>query len=343
MWTTFNGAAGNGKIRLAVSRDRGQTFSPPITITPPGVTTPATTYVYPSVGSDGTLYVAFVGGFDTNNKNRVGHVFVTKSTDDGRSFGPFVEAATPGENPNGFLPNTNFRDGIIENFAASPTYPGHAYLTYEDWDVASGQFDVKFTQSTDGGATWSAPPQTVNDAKNSGTTDQFQPSVAAGPGGAVAVAFYDRREACPNDPSILPGHVGDANTCIDISLQAYKDEGTAAGAAPVGGNVRVSRFTWDPDQPQQTVDGINQNACAGHNDPCPTGRAFIGDYFRPRGLAGQRLHARGLHPLPLKESVGRRRRPGLLPEPGARHRAPVDVRSGLLSPGPSPSEVENDP
>src|SRR3954470_19187685 len=27
MWTTFNGAAGNGKIRLAVSRDRGQSFS----------------------------------------------------------------------------------------------------------------------------------------------------------------------------------------------------------------------------------------------------------------------------------------------------------------------------
>src|SRR3954466_5437789 len=281
MWTTFNGAAGNGKIRLAVSRDRGQTFSKAVTITPPGVTTPATTYVIPSVGSDGTLYVAFVGGFDTKNKNRVGHVFVTKSTDDGKTFGPFVEAATPGENPDGFLPNTNFRDGIIENFAASPTYPGHLYLTYEDWDFGAGQFDVKFRQSTDGGATW-APVQTVNDAPNSGSTDQFQPSVAAGPAGAVAVAFYDRRAACPNDPSILPDHRGDANTCIDISLQPYKDAGTSAGAAPGGGNVRVSEFTWDPDQSQQKVGGITQYACAGHDDPCPTGRGFIGDYF---GLA----------------------------------------------------------
>src|SRR5919202_2759352 len=113
MWTTFNGAAGNGKIRVAVSRDRGQTFSKAITLTPPGITTPATTYVYPSVGADGTLYVAFVGGFDTKNKNRVGHVYVTRSTDDGVSFGPIVEAATPGENPDGFLPNTRFRDGII--------------------------------------------------------------------------------------------------------------------------------------------------------------------------------------------------------------------------------------
>ncbi|MFL5848340.1 MAG: sialidase family protein [Solirubrobacteraceae bacterium] len=281
MWTTFNGAAGNGKIRLAVSRDRGQTFSKAVTITPPGITTPATTYVYPSVGSDGTLYVAFVGGFDTTNKNRVGHVYVTKSTDDGETFGPFVAAATPGENPNGFLPNTNFRDGIIENFAASPTYAGHVYLTYEDWDFGAGQFDVKFRQSTDGGLTWS-DEETVNDAPNSGSTDQFQPSVAAGPGGAVAVAFYDRRADCPNDPSILPDHVGDANTCIDISLQPYKDAGTSAGAAPGGGNVRVSEFTWDPDQSQQKVGGITQYACAGHDDPCPTGRGFIGDYF---GLA----------------------------------------------------------
>jgi hypothetical protein len=155
MWTAFNGSAGNGKIRLAVSRDRGQTFSKATTITPPGTTTPATTYVYPSVGADGTLYVAFVGGFDTTNKNRVGHVYVTRSVDDGITFGPFVEAATPGENPNGFLPNTNFRDAIIENLAASPTHPGHVYLTYEDWDFVAGQFDVKLTQSTDGGL---APP-----------------------------------------------------------------------------------------------------------------------------------------------------------------------------------------
>src|SRR3954447_6634070 len=281
MWTTFNGAAGNGKIRLAVSRDRGQTFSKPITITPPGTTTPATTYVYPSVGSDGTLYVAFVGGYDTSNKSGAGRVFGASSTDDGVSFGPFVAAASPGENPDGFLPNTGFRDGIIESFVASPTYPGHVYLTYEDWDSSGRQFDVKFKQSTDGGLTW-GPETTVDDAPNAASTDQFQPSVAAGPAGAVAVAFYDRRANCPSDPSILAVHRGDTNTCIDVSLQAYKDGGTSAGAVAVGGNVRVSRFTWDPDQPQQKVGGLTQYPCAGHAHPCPAGRGFIGDYF---GLA----------------------------------------------------------
>jgi hypothetical protein len=279
MWTTFNGSNGNGKLRIAVSRDRGATFAKATTLDTPNYTTPATTYVYPSIDAAGVLYVAFVGGFDTKNKNRVGAIYVTKSVDDGRTFGPYVKVAEAGENPNGFLPNTNFRDGIIENFSASPTYPGHAYMTWENWDFAQGQFDVKFSQSTDGGNTWSAPV-TVNDAANSAGTDQFQPSVAAGPGGAVAVAFYDRRADCPSDPSILPEHRGDANTCIDVSLQAYKDSG--AGAVPVGSNVRVSTFTWDPDQSQQKVDGLTQYACAGHRDPCPTGRGFIGDYF---GLA----------------------------------------------------------
>ena len=45
--------------------------------------------------------------------------------------------ATVGTIPTAGLPNTRFRDGIIESFAASPTYPGHLYLTYEDWDGAA--------------------------------------------------------------------------------------------------------------------------------------------------------------------------------------------------------------
>ena len=78
---------------------------------------------------------------------------------------------------------------------------------------------------------------------------------------------------------MLPEHVGRTNFCIDTSLQAYKDSGS--GAQPVGGNVRISEFTWDPEQPGQTIDGIDQMACAAHQDPCLS-NAFIRDYF---GLA----------------------------------------------------------
>jgi len=122
------------------------------------------------------------------------------------------------------------------------------------------------------------------------STDQFQPSVAAGRGGAVAVAFYDRRAACPKNSSVISQEVGRTNFCIDVSVQAYKDSG--AGAVPIGHNVRASNYTWDPQQPGLLVNadgttqdlqkrgGLGQMACSGHDDPCT--KSFIGDYF---GLA----------------------------------------------------------
>jgi hypothetical protein len=148
--------------------------------------------------------------------------------------------------------------------------------------------DVKFSQSMDGGLHWTTPVVVNDNVDVGGTTDQFQPSVAAGPNGAVAVAFYDRREACPSDPSVLPADVGRTNFCIDTSLQAYKDSGD--GAVKVGTNVRISQFTWDPEQPGQRVGGLPQYPCAGARDPCPKGAGFIGDYF---GLAvsGQNIYA----------------------------------------------------
>jgi hypothetical protein len=271
-WAVFNGSSsGQGiKVRMAVSRDRGVSFAKAVTISPPSQVGAAVTFVYPEIDAAGNVYVAVVS-FPPNGTSST--IYVARSTDDAQTFSPFVPVTSVGTLPTGQLPNTTFRDGITENFSASPTYPGHLYLTYEDWDGT--QMDVKFTQSTDGGSTWSKPV-VVNDAASSATTDQFQPSVAAGPGGAVAIAFYDRRAACPTDKGVLPQDVGRTNFCIDTSLQAYKDSG--AGAVQVGPNVRISQFTWDPMNPAQHVDGVGQMACAAAIDPC-TRDAFIGDYF----------------------------------------------------------------
>jgi hypothetical protein len=273
MWGVFNGV-NPVEVFFSKSVDRGVTFSAAKRITPPNILGPANTYVYPSVDAAGNLFVSVASFFAGGSSDA--ELWVGKSTDDGKKFTWFDTGQRAHGTPGPDLPNTMFRDGILQNFAASPTYPDHLYLTYEDWDGT--QMDAKFTQSTDGGASWS-PPVVVNDAANSATTDQFQPSVAAGPAGAVAVAFYDRRLACPNDPSVLPADRGRTNFCIDLSVQPYKDSG--AGAVPVGSNVRVSQFTWDPEQPGQTIDGLDQMACASHENPCVR-RSFIGDYF---GLA----------------------------------------------------------
>jgi hypothetical protein len=271
-WAVYDGQ--NTKIRFAASRDRGQSFSKAITLSAPSETGAVVEYVYPAVDAAGNVYVAVAADKATGNDQKT--IYVARSTDDGVTWSQFMPVAQGSQVSGCCLPNTTFRDGILEHFAASPTYPGHLYVTWEDWD--GSQFDVKFSQSTDFGNSWS-PPIVVNDNANPSATDQFQPQVAAGPRGAVAVNFYDRRAACPNDPSVLPADVGRQNFCIDVSLQAFRDSGS--GAVRVGGNVRASQFTWDPEQPGQTINGIDQMACAAHQDPCTT-RAFIGDYF---GLA----------------------------------------------------------
>jgi len=286
-WSVFNGNGGGIKVRMAVSRDRGQTFAKAVTISPPSEVGPADTFVYPEIDAAGFVYVAVVS-FPPNGGSST--IYVARSTDDAQTFTPFVPITTVTQAPGEVLPNTRFRTGIAENFAASPTYPGHLYLTYEDWDGT--QMDVKFTQSTDGGFTWTTPAVVNDNVDAPGVpTDQFQPSVAAGLGGAVAVEFLDRRKACPNDASVLPADVGRKNFCIDASLEAYKD--TGGGAAPVGSNRRVTEFTWDPEQPGQHLGGLSQYPCAGARDPCPNGRGFIGDYF---GVAISAGNIYGLFP-----------------------------------------------
>jgi hypothetical protein len=53
MWSVFNSST--TKIRIAVSRDRGRTFSKAVTVTAPSQTGPSNTFIYPSIDAAGTL------------------------------------------------------------------------------------------------------------------------------------------------------------------------------------------------------------------------------------------------------------------------------------------------
>src|SRR5258708_10450959 len=121
MWSVFDKST--TKIRIAVSRDRGQTFSKAVTITSPGQTGPSNTYIYPSIDAAGTLYIAFAS-FPQNGKTSTATLYVSHSSDDGQTFAPFVPAATAGTLPATSLPNTTFRAGITATFTASPPSPG---------------------------------------------------------------------------------------------------------------------------------------------------------------------------------------------------------------------------
>ena len=56
-WAVFNGNGGGIKVRMAVSRDRGQTFAKAVTIAPPSQVSAGATFVYPTIDAAGTVYV----------------------------------------------------------------------------------------------------------------------------------------------------------------------------------------------------------------------------------------------------------------------------------------------
>src|SRR5258708_36919343 len=89
MWSVFN--KNTVKIRIAVSRDRGLTFSKAVTITSPAQTGPSNTYIYPSVDAIGALYVAFTS-FPLNKIKPPEMNVVHLSTAVTQTFSPIASA-----------------------------------------------------------------------------------------------------------------------------------------------------------------------------------------------------------------------------------------------------------
>jgi hypothetical protein len=257
---------GGSRIWSAVSRDRGSTWSTPAVVPTGLALDEANPWPFIAVGADGVVHLTFV-----DYDGEAATIWTMRSSDDGRSWQPRVKVADTRVIRSCCLPGTHVHDGVVEFAAASPERPGHLFVTWERFD--GRQLDVQLARSTDGGRTWSAPV-TVND--DGGSTDQFQPEVAAGPDGAVAVAFYDKRGRCPVAESVRAEVRGAANTCIGVSLQAFRDAG--ARLARVGGNARLSRGLWDPEMPRQFRGGYLQVACEDSSADCDD--IFIGDYFQ---------------------------------------------------------------
>jgi hypothetical protein len=283
-WAVFHGFWGS-EVYCSQSIDGGQSFwnaSDPVRISFNNLDGPFNTYVYPRYDSSGTLYVSYMAdngepAVDAVNKNgsnrgNTGVVYTVVSKDHGRTFSPAVRGFSIDVLPFHLnSPTTNFRDGIPYFMYASPKTPGRLFAVAED--NTGGNANVYIYQSNDGGTTWNASSASDPHAVMVNTSvpnDQFQPSVTADSLGNVGVAWYDRRNACPD--------TGETNTCIDTYAQLYQDSGSGAFTLVAnGGNMRASNFTWDPRLPVTPA----QPNC-GDDLPHPgggCGTSFIGDYF----------------------------------------------------------------
>jgi len=190
---TRNFGAGAG-IFFYRSTDNGATFGPS-----GGVNIVAGNQgAYVAVGPDHSVYAFWFQGTT---------IRVRKSTDQGVTFGAAVTVSTftaGGTNGDlGFagsrnvgLANSAFRSSRFPNVAVNPVN-GNLYVTYNNIGTAPDKADIQLVQSTDGGATWSAPVRVNDDAT---TTDQWQPTLAVSTDGTrLGVFYYSRQEDPANN------------------------------------------------------------------------------------------------------------------------------------------------
>lgn len=157
---------------------------------------------------DGTLVNVFN---EIRNDNRGGHggnnVALIRSTDDGVTWSgrTFVDRLGTIEITD---PDTGdpVRTGdIIPEIAVDPK-AGALYAVWQDARFSGDQFDsIAFSQSLDGGSTWSATIKvnlTPGDVPP-GDQQAFTPSVHVAADGTIGVTYYDFRNNTP-DPETLP-------------------------------------------------------------------------------------------------------------------------------------------
>jgi hypothetical protein len=218
----------------------------------------------PRVAPDGTVWLA-TSSFGNNNEPLT--MSLTSSRDGGRTWARrrlIVRHFVDGYR------NTTFRSAFGEAFVVGSRKVGHFYPLYAAYEDSNASGTKLFIRgSFDGGKHWSRAIQ-VSDT--SGVGDALQPNLVAAPNGTVAVAFYDRRLACPErdtPDATVAGLIFDPRTpygrenyCINTAIQFY-----GAKLRPLGRNIRLSEHTWDPQLSSPRFDCICNPA------------SFIGDYF----------------------------------------------------------------
>jgi hypothetical protein len=253
-------------IRVVSSEDGGNTWTDPVAVSPtvrrgygeretvgaPGVfgTRRVVQGSQPAIGSDGTVYVAWLDSTDDGSMEGLAEIHVAHSRDGGRTFSAPVVASVFNEIQ--FRPrNAFFRywGSAFPQLAIGPNDELYVVYTGRPPGNLRDDGDIFFVASLDGGQSWGRPVR-LND--DDGDALQFFPSIDVDPNGIIHVMWGDMRD----DPSQIRYH---------IYYTRSEDGGETWGfeLAELGyrvGDTRVTDFSSNP------------------NRGFPFG-LFIGDYF----------------------------------------------------------------
>ncbi|HKB19924.1 MAG TPA: sialidase family protein [Gaiellaceae bacterium] len=177
--------------------DGGQTWSAPSVAYNPG-TQAGTIGSIINVLPDGTLVDGLIQFADHKRPLRGVQVAVIRSTDRGLSWSKKATIVSPIDPtfPGPTDPDTGdaIRSGGLPDFAVDPA-SGKLYAVWEDDPTTPGIDEIRFSQSADGGLTWSTPIK-INQTPTSapiGDQQAFTPTVKVAANGTVGVTYYDFR------------------------------------------------------------------------------------------------------------------------------------------------------
>jgi hypothetical protein len=220
---------------------------------------------------DGTLVDLFAQGSETD-KN--GDIAVIRSTDHGLTWSAPSVVAT-----GSVIDVTDPETGVpirtadtIPEIAVDP-HSGALYVVAQGFDLADGTHltGILFSQSTDGGQTWSKPISINQTPANAPEANRqaFDPSVKVNDDGTVAVTYFDTR-----NNTAAPGLLTDLWAVFANPYDRHNAPGGLANPANWGDELRLTPHSFDIEQAPRSTNENNGYFLGDYQ-----GLAAVGDRF----------------------------------------------------------------